>query len=144
MNLDELQKECAEWAARMFPNRSADGRLHGMTEELGELAIEQLEQLVPFLHITRQLGLIAHHHAKEKAGIRGSSDFHIAKAKDAIGDITLFMLDYCTLRGWSLETIIKETWEEVKQRDWIEDPYMGLKRYKERTNPQGENNGSML
>lgn len=130
-NLDDIQKELAVWAQKNFgKQRTDDLRLIGATEELGELVTQQLEQLVPLLHVVRELGILSHHHLKEKCGIRGTSEFHREKSKDAVGDVIIFLMDYCELHGWSLWNIINETWDEVRQRNWIDDPLTGgLKRY---------------
>lgn len=130
-NLDTIQQEVAAWAQRNFgKKRTASNRLVGVTEEFGELVIPLLEELVPVLHVARQIGILSHHHLKEDSGIRGTPELHQAKARDAIGDIILFLIDYCELRGWSLWDIIQETWKEVQQRNWIDDPLSGgIKRY---------------
>ena len=36
------------------------------------------------------------------------------------------MITYCELRGWSYEQIVTDTWDHVKQRDWILYPETGL------------------
>jgi NTP pyrophosphatase (non-canonical NTP hydrolase) len=134
MELDKLQEEVAQWAAQNFPTRNTNKRLIGMTEEIGEFAFQKLEELLPFIHMVRQLGRVAHHHNKQLDGIRGSYEFHDEKIQDALGDIFLFMTDYCELKEWKIADVIQKTWNEVKQRDWIENPLSGMKRHKE----QGE------
>ena len=128
--LSDIQKELGEWATTNFGKRRTEElRLIGMSEEIGELVTQVLEMVVPVLHLVRENGVLSHSHLKEKCGIRGTPEQHQAKARDAIGDIFLFMADYCNLRGWSVEEIIQTTWDEVKQRNWIDDPQGGLKRY---------------
>lgn len=130
-SLNDIQYEVATWAQTNFGKRRTDDlRLIGVGEELGELVTQQLEQLVPVLHVMREYGILNHHHLKEKNGIRGTAEEHQAKARDAVGDIIIFLIDYCSLRGWSLLEIINETWDEVKQRNWIDDPqHGGMKKY---------------
>lgn len=37
-------------------------------------------------------------------------------------DVVLFYLDkFCELQHWKLEEVVQETWDEVKQRDWVEN-----------------------
>ena len=72
------------------------------------------------------MGELAHAHLKEEQGIR-TGENHIALAKDSIGDIIIFLADYCSARGFDLQEIIEETWAEVKQRDWKKDPIKGGK-----------------
>ena len=129
-NLNQIQQEIGVWAITNFGKRRTEElRLIGAVEELGELVTQELERIVPLLHIVRAMGLLNHHHLKEKCGIRGTAEEHQAKEKDAIGDISLFLMDYCNLRGWSYTEILQETWDEVKKRNWIEDPAFGMKRY---------------
>lgn len=34
--------------------------------------------------------------------------------------------DFCELQGWDYESIVRTTWEAVKERDWIKYPKTGL------------------
>lgn len=104
MNLRTLQLECDAWRQRNFPNYTADHQLFGMVEELGELA---------------------HAHLKQQQGIRGEDKLHEHNAQDAIGDLIIFLTGYCSARGWDLQKIVQETWDEVNKRDWIKNPLHG-------------------
>jgi NTP pyrophosphatase (non-canonical NTP hydrolase) len=93
----EIQKEHQAWSTKNFGwDQDPSLSLIGVMEELGELA---------------------HAHLKQRQGIRVNED-HIAKARDAIGDILIYMLDYCNRRNFDMQLILEETWAEVKQRDW--------------------------
>ena len=92
----EIQEAQKKWAEHNFPKAETWQPLLGVVEEVGELA---------------------HAHLKQSQGIRVNED-HVANAMDAVGDTVLFMMHYCTLRGWDFETIIQETWEQVAERDW--------------------------
>jgi NTP pyrophosphatase (non-canonical NTP hydrolase) len=59
-----------------------------------------------------------HAHLKEVQDIRGTAAEHQAKAKDSIGDIIVYLADYCNARGWNLEEIVREVWPKVRKRDW--------------------------
>ena len=96
-----LQQEHREWSARNFPNKKHHEPLLGVMEEVGELA---------------------HAHLKAAQGIRGTEEEHSEKAKDAIGDIVIFLSDYCTESGYDFQRIIETVWDEVKQRDWRKNP----------------------
>lgn len=138
IDLNNLQKEVSEWADYNFGTRKKKGRLVGATEEFGELAGWMLEEIVPILHAFRQLGKVCHHHEKGESGIRGTPEFHESKKRDALGDIMIYLLDFCELHGWSYEEIINETWAEVSERDWVTDPIGGMIRYEgEETIPKG-------
>ncbi len=101
--IKELQKEVDEWRNRNFPETTADHQLIGMFEEIGELS---------------------HAHLKEIQSIRMNED-HELKAKDAIGDLLIYMIGYCSIRKFDIEQILTETWDQVKQRDWIKYPKNG-------------------
>lgn len=98
--LRKLQYEQAKWAQQNFGDQPSWQPLLGLVEEVGELA---------------------HAHLKHAQGIR-NHEGHEALAKDAVGDIMIFLASYCSRRGWDLESIAEETWERVKQRDWRADP----------------------
>jgi len=97
MHLRQVQDEQVPWVNHNFPGRPAWQPLLGAVEELGELA---------------------HAHLKADQEIRGTAEEHEEAAKDAVGDIVIFLADYCTARGWDMEDIVTETWNSVKMRDW--------------------------
>jgi len=105
MDLKILQAEVYKWAHYNFPtNRKPHKSLLGVMEELGELAHAQL---------------------KEEQNIRINEN-HIENAKDAIGDIIIFLADYCGDKNFDLDKIITDVWSEVKKRDWIKYPVNGV------------------
>lgn len=108
MSLSQIQAEVETWARKNFgpPVPPFHRPLLGVVEEVGELAHAQL---------------------KKEQGIRGTAEEHDVKAMDAIGDICLYLMDYCNNRGWSLEAIVEETWDKVvSKRNWRENPLDGL------------------
>lgn len=93
----EIQAEQKEWQERNFGVKPRNQRtLLGMTEELGELS---------------------HAHLKSEQNIRQNED-HEAARRDAIGDIFIYMMGYCNDFDIDLQSVIEETWGEVKRRDW--------------------------
>lgn len=48
------------------------------------------------------------------------------EARDAVGDITIYLMDLCTRRGWNYEKIVEATAATVLARDWVKDPLKGL------------------
>ena len=100
MRLRQLQDEQRPWVQHNFGNRPSWMPLLGVMEELGELA---------------------HAHLKRAQGIRTTED-HDAKARDAVGDIVVYLADYCSATGIDLERTVAEVWAEVKRRDWKADP----------------------
>ncbi len=101
MEIKQLQKEQAKWSQRNFGEQPAYRPLLGVGEEVGELN---------------------HAHLKMEQGIRGSRAEHIAAAKDAVGDIVIYLADYCTRMGFDLEACVSLAWDEVKERDWKMNP----------------------
>lgn len=99
-SLKQFQAEHAEWETKNFGPQPAHRLLMGLMEELGELS---------------------HALLKQEQGIR-STEGLVAKEKDAIGDLLVYLAGYCTSRGFDLEQIIGEVWAEVKLRDWKKSP----------------------
>ncbi len=102
-DLDVIQKEQYVWAKNNFANnQNADTAFMGMVEELGELA---------------------HSRLKAYQGIRA---IDVSAEKDAIGDLLIYLLNYCSTKNWFVSDILQETWNEVKQRDWVKYPTNGV------------------
>lgn len=117
VSIPHLQQTWKEWSTRNFgpsfqPVPGMPYRpLIGMMEELGELA---------------------HAHLKKEQNIRLNED-HEGNAKDSIGDLFMFMMDYCNGRGWDIEEIITKTACHVLRRDWTADPTMGVSQQEQGT-----------
>lgn len=95
-----LQVQVNEWATRNFGERQPHQPLLGLQEEVGELA---------------------HAHLKMEQGIRGTKAKHRAAKIDAVGDIAIYLADYCNANNLSLSLCIEATWDKVKRRDWKKD-----------------------
>ena len=103
-NLQKFQQEQKEWSERNFPTQNTSYRpLLGVMEEVGELS---------------------HAHLKAEQGIRVNEDHQAAKF-DAIGDIVIYLSDYCNKNGFDLQDCISKTWDQVKQRDWNKNKING-------------------
>lgn len=100
MTLRELQQQQRDWVAHNFGERPSWHPLLGAFEELGELA---------------------HAHLKQVQGIRLNEN-HEENAKDAVGDVVIYLSDYCTARGFDFQEIVEQTWAKVRQRDWKRNP----------------------
>jgi NTP pyrophosphatase (non-canonical NTP hydrolase) len=100
--ISEIQKEQGKWAGINFPDAKPYQCLLGAGEELGELF---------------------HAHLKAEQEIRGMDSKRSRALKiDAIGDIVIYLMHYCSMNNWSIHEIVDKTWSEVKGRDWVEDP----------------------
>lgn len=100
-----LQERAHAWQVKNFGEQPASRMLMGVVEEVGELAHAQL---------------------KMEQGIRGSAAEHEATGKDAVGDILVYLANYCSMKGWSMQEAIEETWAAVSKRDWKLFPKNGL------------------
>jgi NTP pyrophosphatase (non-canonical NTP hydrolase) len=75
--------------------------------------------------LVEEVGELSHALLKQKQGIRGSADDHEAAAKDAVGDIVIFLANLCSARGWDMDQIVIDTLAEVVGRDWKRYPDSG-------------------
>jgi len=105
MNLQTLQREVSEWSRRNFPGNLPHHPLLGVAEEVGELS---------------------HAHLKLEQGIRGDPAEHLSAKVDAVGDIVIYLADYCERNGFDLDTAVTIAWAEVSKRDWRKDPKGGV------------------
>lgn len=99
MNLDELQNEVAKWSRKNFGSQISDNPLFGVCEEVGELC---------------------HAHLKGKQGIRHTPTEIRDMKLDAIGDIIIYLADYCERENLDLSLAIDVAWTVVSKRDWRE------------------------
>lgn len=100
LSLSELQNRVGIWGRRNFPSSTSDEQLLGVFEEAGELA---------------------HAVLKGKQGIRYTKQQAHMKKKDAIGDIVVFLANYCEHENLDLQDIVEQTWNQVEKRDWTKN-----------------------
>jgi len=103
LKLTELQETLHHWRTRNFPGGDAIEQLLGVQEEVGELS---------------------HAHLKELQGIR-TNENHYEEAQDAVGDIVIYLMGYCSYRNWNFEGILDYVSDKVLARDWQKDPVTG-------------------
>lgn len=106
--LNRLQLDVADWSRKNFGTQQPYRPLLGVIEEIGELAHAQL---------------------KKEQGIRMNED-HDAKARDAVGDIMIYLMNYCSERGFFIGECLDDAWREVSQRDWKKNPIQGIVKEK--------------
>jgi len=104
VNLFVLQDYVKKWNDHNFHNKKSYQCLLGAGEELGELM---------------------HAHLKEEQGIRGTSEEHRLAKMDAIGDVLVYLADYCNQSGIQMDDCWKMVWEELQSRDWKKFPKNG-------------------
>lgn len=94
--LSDFQYDLNEWLSHTFPDSTTDDQLIGIGEEFGELC---------------------HAHLKLKQKIRMEEN-HEENIKDAIGDITIFLINYCNKKKINFVDCVELAWVEIKNRDW--------------------------
>lgn len=104
ITLKDLQLEVGIWSRRNFPNNLPHHPLLGVSEEVGELC---------------------HAHLKQEQGIRGTFGEHQAAKEDAVGDILIYLADYCERNNIVLEDAVETAWNQVKERDWQKNKQQG-------------------
>jgi len=82
--------------------------------------------VLPLLGVMEELGELTHCHLNTEQGIRGTSGEHEINGQDAVGDLMVYLLNYCHIKGWNIEEILEKTWGEVKRRDWVKYPKTGF------------------
>lgn len=103
-DLLKFQRDQKAWSYRNFGRGKAYRSLLGLVEEVGELA---------------------HAHLKGEQRIRGSKNENFLKAVDAVGDVIIYLTDYCNRRGLSIEACLDMAWSEVRLRNWKKYPLTG-------------------
>ncbi len=115
--LSRFQRELRPWVERNFGSIGARRWWHpmlGVVEEVGEL----IDAGLAMLRTSSAVGRLAHALLKQDQGIRGTHEEHEAAARDAVGDIIVYLADLCSTRGWDLAEIMTTVWGRVSKRDW--------------------------
>lgn len=95
-----FQSQVRMWNNHNFPNKQPHQPLLGVAEEVGELC---------------------HAHLKQEQGIRNDENLE-AQRQDAVGDIMVFLADYCNQNNVNMATAVERAWGEVALRDWQKYP----------------------
>lgn len=109
-----IQKEIGMWVTANF-----NGHYKQLDTDSFYLCAHQ-----PLLGMVEELGELSHAHLKVEQGIRTNED-HEAARKDAIGDLLIYLLDYCGVHDLDAEEILEQTWGAVKKRNWKQNPSDG-------------------
>lgn len=75
--------------------------------------------------VQEEAGELSHAILKCDQGIRGGAEEHAEAARDAVGDIVLYLIDLCNQCGWDFVQIVRDVAKEVHARDWNEHPEDG-------------------
>lgn len=110
-----LQTRVHLWRQVNFPDADADQQLMGVFEEAGELAHANLK---------RKQKIRDSSPAVEKAHLQAAEE----KEQDAVADIVIYLMGYCSYNGWDLNYIVNRTVQVVTNRNWIKYPYDGISK----------------
>lgn len=108
IELAKLQNAIDLWNESNFPRKQAHQPLLGVGEEMGELV--------------SAYGRLCHAHLKMEQNIRAATQYD---KEDAIGDMVIYLIDYCNQNNIDFANAITKTWDQVKQRDWKKFPKNG-------------------
>jgi len=106
-----LQRDLHLWRQRNFPTSGGPTTIPGAVHLLG--AVEEI-------------GELAKAHIKQEQGIRGTPRDWEYKAQDAVADTIIYLMEYCSDRGWDIGYLVNKTVQEVTSRDWIKFPFNGV------------------
>lgn len=115
LTFEQLQNEVAEWANRNFGNKEKIDLNKDGTRPAWH----------PLLGVSEEAGELCHAYLKMQQKIRGGTEVHIDEARDAVGDIMIYLADFCALMGFDMQEIIEDTWGQVQKRDWEKNPEDG-------------------
>lgn len=107
LRLDELQVLLHKWCKKNFPKTTATQQFIGIVEEVGELA---------------------HCVLKGQQGIRKGIVDREIEEMDAVGDIIIYLMNFCSYRKYDFESLLSSTAGEVMQRDWQRYPHDGVNK----------------
>lgn len=108
LDLRELQAQVQVWTEHNFGEQAPYRPLLGVVEEVGELCHAQL---------------------KNEQGIRSPKADEggwYADKRDAVGDIVIYLMNYCTEAGIEFHDAVKATWHKVSARNWVDNPEDGI------------------
>jgi len=99
LSFSEIQKLSSDWSKKNFGDHYGTGyrNLLGLSEEVGELC---------------------HAHLKGEQKIRHTPEEIIALKKDAIGDIIIFLGNYCDSQNIDMGECVEAAWNVIKDKTY--------------------------
>lgn len=76
--------------------------------------------------VVEEVGELAHMLLKQRQKIRNQIVDPRVEEIDAVGDIAIYLINFCNYRGYDFETCLSTTAGEVLQRDWRKYPKNGV------------------
>lgn len=119
IDLDQLTVAVGEWAEENFGDQDQIRRNineRGKRRKPGA----DIGALFCTLGVNEEAGELTHSVLKRAQGIRGDEDGVGPEAEmDAVGDIVVYLADFCYRRGYNLEECVDRAWnDEVADREW--------------------------
>lgn len=125
-NLTRLQAAVGEWSQENFgDDELIMDNLSQRLEAGGDGA--DVGALFTVLGVNEEAGELTHSVLKRAQGIRGDEDgVGVEAEKDAVGDIIVYLADFCYRRGYDLDECVKQAWDgEVSDREWDSETRKG-------------------
>ena len=105
MNMKTLGKEIKDWAIKQFGEEDAESMFFAsLVEEIGELS---------------------HALLKKKQKIRYTEEEVDQKIRQEIADVCIALMGLASKLDVDLEQAVLDKWNEVKTRDWKQNPISG-------------------
>lgn len=115
-DLRQLNEEVGVWARENFGD--GDDVLESISNRSDPGA--DIGALFTVLGANEEIGELSHSVLKRAQGIRlDDEDVGPEAEKDAVGDIIIYLSDFCFRRGYDLEECVRMAWDgEVAHREW--------------------------
>ena len=97
LTFDLIQHLAADWQKKNFGEPIPHQALLGLSEEVGELC---------------------HAHLKGEQKISHTPEKVVHMKKDAVGDIVIFLANYCNSQNFSFDECVIQAWDEIKNREY--------------------------
>jgi NTP pyrophosphatase (non-canonical NTP hydrolase) len=78
------------------------------------------------LGAVEEIGELSHAQLKGEQGIRHAPYEILEKKKDAVGDVIIYLINYCNANGFTLLECMKQAWNEIKNRNWNDNKINGV------------------
>lgn len=121
IDLSTLTEHVGQWAEENFGD--GDDIQHSLArrwQEDGRPAGADVGALFCTLGVNEEAGELTHSVLKRAQGVRlDEEDVGDAAEQDAVGDIVVYLADFCHRRGYDLEECVDRAWNgEVSNREW--------------------------
>lgn len=119
IDLSELTAQVGAWAEENFGGRDEIRSSMRYRGERGEPGAD-MGAVFCTLGVNEEAGELTHSVLKRAQGIREDEDDVGPVAEmDAVGDIVVYLADFCHRRGYDLEECVQRAWHgEVSDREW--------------------------